>query len=89
MNQRDVVKDPDSHLSQVFAGRFREEVVILRAEYVRLADYCRLHNHNIVYVANGGSDKWVQGNDFRGTAKEINAFENKLLWQIVKRLQSG
>ena len=81
MNQRDIIKDPDSHLSQVFAGGFREEVVILSAEYVGLADYCRLHNDNVVYVANGGSNKRVQGNDFRGTAKEISVFENKLLRQ--------
>jgi hypothetical protein len=59
------------------------------AEYVGLTDYCRLHNDNIVYVANGGSNKRVQGNDFRGTAKEISVFENKLLRQAVKGLQSG
>jgi hypothetical protein len=43
MNQRDVVENDNSQFAQIFPGGVLEEITVLRAQYVCLADDGRLH----------------------------------------------
>jgi hypothetical protein len=42
MNQRDVVENGNSQLTQIFPGGVLEEITVLRAQYVCLTDDGRL-----------------------------------------------
>jgi len=89
MHQRDIVEYGDSELVQVPSGRFVEEVVILGAKYVSLPDYRSLHHHDVVHISDRRCHKRVQVHNFGGLAEEIDVIENKVLGQVVKRLQAG
>ena len=56
-------------IAQVLSDRFFEEILILRADDVCLADYCGLDNDHVVYVADRYSQQGVKGYDFRRSAK--------------------
>ncbi len=53
MNQRDVVENDNSQFAQIFPGGVLEEITVLRAQYVCLADDGRLHNDNVVHITDG------------------------------------
>jgi hypothetical protein len=66
MNQRDVVENGNSQLAQVFPGEVLEEITVLRAQYVCLTDDGRLHNDNVVHIADGRTDERIQFHELRG-----------------------
>jgi hypothetical protein len=66
MNQRDVVENGNSQLTQIFPGGALEEITVLRAQYVCLTDDGRLHNDNVVHITDGRSDERIQFHKFRG-----------------------
>ena len=53
MYQGNVVENGDSQLAQIFPGRVLEEITVLCAQYVCLADDGRLHNDDVVYIPDG------------------------------------
>jgi len=89
VNQRDVVEDGNSQLAQIFPRGVLEEITVLRAQEVGLADDGRLHDDNVVHITNGRSYERIQFHNFRGFAKKIDVVENEVLGQAVERLQSG
>jgi hypothetical protein len=86
MNQRDVVENGNSQLTQIFPGGVLEEITVLRAQYVCLTDDGRLHNDNVVHITDGRSNERIQFDKFRGLVEEIDVVENKVLGQVVERL---
>jgi len=86
MNQRDVVENDNSQFAQIFPGGVLEEITVLRAQYVCLADDGRLHNDNVVHITDRRSHERVQVHNFRGLVEKINVVENKVFGQVIERL---
>jgi len=76
-------------IAQVSSHRFFEEILIVRADDVCLADYRGLDNDYVVYVANGRCPQGVKGYDFRRSAKEGDIVVNKIFGEAKEFLQTG
>jgi hypothetical protein len=88
-HKRYVIEDANFVLAQVLSDGFFEKILIVRADYVCLADYRGLNNDQVIYVANGRGQQRVQGYDFRRSPKEGDIVVNKIFREAEKFLQAG
>jgi hypothetical protein len=87
-HKRYVIEDGNSVIAQVLRDWRLKEILIHRADYVCLTDYRSLNNDQVVYVANGRSQRRVQGHDFRSSADEGDVVVNKIFREAKEFLQS-
>jgi hypothetical protein len=76
----------EDRAGQPFPGGVLEEITVLRAQYVCLADDGRLHNDNVVHITDGRSYERIQFHKFRGLVEKIDVVENKVFGQVIERL---
>jgi hypothetical protein len=61
-----------------------EEVLIARADYVRFADYGRLHNGYVVDIPDWRREEWVESHYLRRLAKEIELHTKRPTGRVIQ-----